>query len=590
MSDTIGIFVAWPYANGDLHLGHVAGAYLPADVFARYHRLKGNRVLMVSGSDTHGTPITVQAKEEGVTPRAVFERYHHQFLKGWQGLGITFDLYTHTDTENHHAIAQSIFRKLYEQEDLYVATEKQLYDEQAGQFLADRYVEGTCPYCGFENARGDQCDNCGRTLDAPELKNPRSRLSGTTPVIRESEHFFINLPAYAEELRQYIEAQEHWRPTVRNFVLAWLKEGLKPRSMTRDLGWGIPSPVEGWEQKVMYVWFEAVIGYLSGSIEWAKNQGTPEAWEKWWKDKEARTYYFIGKDNTPFHTVLWVTELLGYDRELNIPYDVPANEFLNLEGQQFSKSRRWAIWLPDFLERYDPDPLRYYLTAIAPETKDADFTWDGFVTRNNSELIAAWGNLANRVLSFAHKRYDGKVPVPQALDKRDKELLQTIEQGFESVGALYEQVRLRDALKEAMSLAREVNRYLDEKAPWKAIKEDPGAAGTSVYVALRAIDSLKIILAPVLPHTSQQLHEFFGYQEPLFGQQREVHYEEATRGHDAVIYEPTEAEQGSKNRWKLSTLQPGTPIQPPTPLFKILDEAIIEEEVQRLGTDDIVIR
>ncbi len=589
MTEHIGIFVAWPYANGDLHLGHVAGAYLPPDVFARYHRLKGNRVLMVSGSDSHGTPITVKAQEEGTAPRAVFDRYHQQFLKNWLKLGITFDLFTHTDTENHYAVAQDIFRKLYEQEDLYLAKEQQLYDEEARQFLADRYVEGTCPYCGFERARGDQCDNCGRALDAIQLKNPRSQLSGTTPVVRESEHFFLDLPAYEERLKEYIGAQTHWRPTVRNFVLAWLADGLTQRSMTRDIEWGIPAPVEGWEHKVMYVWFEAVIGYLSASIEWAKNQGTPDLWQQWWKNPAARSYYFIGKDNTPFHTVLWGTELMAYDPELNLPYDVPANEFLNLEGQKFSTSRRWAIWLPDFLERYDPDPLRYYLTAIAPETKDADFTWEGFVTRNNSELVAAWGNLVNRVLSFAHRRYGGRVPEPQELDARDHELLNLIAAGFDTVGTLYEQVRLRDALKEAMALAREVNRYLDEKEPWKVYKQDAAAAGTSIFVAMRAIDSLKLLLAPVLPHTSQQVHEFFGYTEPLFGTQGVEHYEEETRGHDGVVYHPT-PQEAEVNRWVPSELQPGTPFQQPTPLFKLLDPEIAESERALLGTEAVPIR
>lgn len=590
MSEAIGVFVAWPYANGDAHLGHVAGAYLPPDIFARYHRLKGNRVLMVSGSDSHGTPLTVKAKEEGRRPRAVFERYHQQFLKNWQGLGITFDLFTHTDTENHHEVSQRIFRKLYEQEDLYLMKEKQLYDEEVGQFLADRYVEGTCPYCADERARGDQCDKCGRTLDAIELVNPRSKLSGSTPVVRESEHFFLDLPAYTERLQAYVDAQEHWRPTVRNFVQAWLKDGLQPRAMTRDIDWGVPVPVAGWEHKVMYVWFEAVIGYFSASIEWSKNQGTPLAWQAWWKDSQARGYYFIGKDNTPFHTVIWGTQLMAFDPDLNLPYDVPANEFLNLEGQKFSTSRRWAIWLPDFLAKYDPDALRYYLTAVAPETKDADFTWEGFVMRNNNELVATWGNLVNRVLGFAYKRYNGQVPEPQELDERDLELLETINQGFESVGALYEQVKLRDAAKEAMALAREVNRYLDEKAPWKVYKSSKAAAGTSIFVAMRAIDSLKLLLAPVLPYTSQRVHEFFGYTEPLFGQQKIVTYQEETRSHDALIYEPTASEQRHINRWQPSLLSAGRSFQKAKPLFKKLEPELIEQERALLGTEAIAIR
>lgn len=578
MDETIAVFVAWPYVSGLLHLGHVAGAYLPADTFARYHRLRGHRVLMLSGSDTHGTPITVQAAREGVPPRELFQGYHRRLLGDWQALGISYDLYTHTDTENHHAVAQAIFRRLYEQGDLFLGRETLLYDEQAGRFLADRYVTGTCPYCGYPDARGDQCDHCGRTLDAVELKQPRSALTGTTPVPRESEHFFINLPAFEARLSRYIEAQTHWRPTVRNFVLAWIRDGLKPRSMSRDLSWGIPVPVEGYEEKVMYVWFEAVIGYLSAAIEWAQRQGTPDAWEQWWKHPAARSYYFIGKDNTPFHTVLWGSELMAYDPALNLPYDVPANEYLNLEGEQFSRSRRTAIWVTDFLHQYDADALRYYLTAIAPESKDADFTWEGFVTRNNSELVAAWGNLVNRVLGFAYKRFEGRVPTPGPLDEADEALLTTIAGGFERVGALYAQVKLRDAMREAMALAREVNVYLDRKEPWKRFRTDPQAAGTSIYVAMRAIDSLKLLLAPVLPHSSQRVHDFFGYEEPLFGTMREVTYEEATRSHDALIYEPSAAERAGTDRWKPSTLAAGTPFLSPSPLYKLLDPALVEAE------------
>ncbi|MCA9981828.1 MAG: methionine--tRNA ligase, partial [Anaerolineales bacterium] len=537
MSDTIAIFVAWPYANGDSHLGHIAGAYLPADIFARYHRLRGNRVLMVSGSDTHGTPITVRAKQAGISPREIYEHYHDRFLGDWQQLGITFDLFTHTDTANHHTIAQQIFRRLYDEEVMFLGMEKQLYDREAGQFLADRYVEGTCPHCGYAGARGDQCDHCGRTLDAVELIDPRSKLTGSRPEIRETEQFFIDLPAYEAELTDYVEGNEHWRPTVRNFVLGWLREGLQPRAMSRDISWGIPLPIEGYEEKVMYVWFEAVIGYISAAVEWAKNRGTPDEWEAWWKNPDARSYYFIGKDNTPFHTVLWGTELLGYDRSLNLPYDVPANEYLNLEGEKFSTSRNYAVWLPDFLERYDPDPLRYYLTAIAPETKDADFKWEEFVLRNNSELVAAWGNLVNRVLGFAYKRYDGIVPTPGDLDDADQALLSQIEQGFARVGELYERVRLRDALREALALVREVNGYLERKSPWKVFKSDPAAAGTTIFVAMRAIDSLKLMLAPVLPHSSQQIHDFFSYEGALFGTLQRRTVDEDGRPHDVVEYQ-----------------------------------------------------
>lgn len=582
MSDTIAIFVAWPYANGDSHLGHIAGAYLPADIFARYHRLRGNRVLMVSGSDTHGTPITVRAKQAGISPREIYEHYHDRFLGDWQQLGITFDLFTHTDTANHHTIAQQIFRRLYDEEVMFLGMEKQLYDREAGQFLADRYVEGTCPHCGYAGARGDQCDHCGRTLDAVELIDPRSKLTGSRPEIRETEQFFIDLPAYEAELTDYVEGNEHWRPTVRNFVLGWLREGLQPRAMSRDISWGIPLPIEGYEEKVMYVWFEAVIGYISAAVEWAKNRGTPDEWEAWWKNPDARSYYFIGKDNTPFHTVLWGTELLGYDRSLNLPYDVPANEYLNLEGEKFSTSRNYAVWLPDFLERYDPDPLRYYLTAIAPETKDADFKWEEFVLRNNSELVAAWGNLVNRVLGFAYKRYDGIVPTPGDLDDADQALLSQIEQGFARVGELYERVRLRDALREVLALVREVNGYLERKSPWKVFKSDPAAAGTTIFVAMRAIDSLKLMLAPVLPHSSQQIHDFFSYEGALFGTLQRRTVDEDGRPHAVVEYQTLAAERDGIDRWRPSELAPGTPFAQPEPLYKLFDESVVEQEKANL--------
>lgn len=580
MSDTIGIFVAWPYANGDLHLGHVAGAYLPPDIFARYHRLRGNQVLMVSGSDSHGTPITLKADELGVSPREVFERYHRRFLENWQNLGVSFDLFTHTDTENHVAVAQDIFRTAYDDGAIYVDQDEQLYCENDQMFLPDRYVEGTCPHCGYPNARGDQCDNCGRTLDAIELGDPRCKLCGETPVVRETEHFYFDLPAFEDRLIEYIDRQDHWRPNVQNFVRNYLKEGLKARAVSRDIEWGVPIPVDGYEDKVMYVWFEAVIGYLSASIEWARNRGTPDAWKQWWYD-DARAYYFIGKDNIPFHAIIWPAELLAYDADLNLPYDIPANEFLNLEGQKLSTSRNWAIWLPEFLDRYDPDPLRYYLTAVAPQTRDSDFTWRGFVERNNNELVAAWGNLVNRVLGLAYKRFDGRVPEPGAYDERDRALLEQLDAGFDTVGSLYESADFKGALRETMALAREANKYLDDKAPWFQINDDRQAAATTIYVALSAIDSLKILFAPVLPFTSEQVHRYLGYDGVLFGELHVETYAESRREHEAVAYRPLPTE-GSVDRWKPSELAPGQTLQRPDVLFEKLEESVADEELQRL--------
>ena len=579
MPETIGVFVAWPYANGDLHLGHVAGVYIPADTFARYHRLRGNRVLMVSGSDAHGTPITVAAEREGVTPEDIFRRYHRRFLETYQQLGISFDLFTHTHTANHFRVAQDIFRTLHEKGYIFTQTQIQLYCEYDRRFLPDRYVEGTCPYCGYPNARGDQCDNCGRTLDAIDLIDPRCRLCGQRPIPRETEHCFFDLPAFTDRLLAYLERQTHWRPNVQHFVRNFIQDGLKPRPVSRDLEWGIPLPIPGYEHKVMYVWFEAVIGYLSASIEWSLAEGQPEVWQVWWRDPRARGYYFIGKDNIPFHAIIWPAELMGYDESLNLPYDIPANEFLNLEGQQFSTSRNWAIWVPDFLSRYAPDPLRDYLTSIAPETRDSEFTWQGFVERNNNELLATWGNLVHRILTFVQARFEGRVPEPGALDGRDHLLLDQIAAGFQRIGNLYARVELKAAQREAMALAREVNRYLDEKAPWFQIREDRAAAATTLFVALRAIDSLKLLLAPILPFTSEQLHRLLGYGDRLFG---DIVIEPGpeTGGHEVLRYRP--AASVGRDRWAPSELEAGRPLPPPQPLYQKLEESVIEDERQRL--------
>ena len=588
MTETIHVSVAWPYANGDMHVGHLAGAYLPADIFARYHRLKGNRVLMVSGSDSHGTPITIEADKRGITPRELFEHYHHRFLETQKNIGISYDLFTHTDTENHHRIAQDIFLRLHEKEYLYQEIQKQLYSEEAGRFLPDRYVEGTCPICGYEEARGDQCDNCGNLLDALELINPRSKTDNSRPVVRETEHFFMDLPAFTDQLLEYLaQHADHWRPNVINFARNFIEGGLKGRAVTRDVSWGIPVPLDGWETKRIYVWFEAVMGYFTASVEWAQNTEQPEAWKEWWYNPEAKIYNFIGKDNIPFHTVFWQSELLGvgsiYDepqnRPLNLPYDVPSNEFMNIEGAQFSKSRDWAIWLPDLLERYDPDAIRFYITAAMPESRDSDFSWSDFVRRNNGELVAAWGNLANRVLSFTYKHWEGRVPDPGELREIDRDLLKQIDAGFDRIGSLLEEVKIRAALQETLALAREVNGYLD-RAPWfGVIEEDRQAAATTVYTALRAIDSLKILFAPFLPFSSEQLHESLGYTEPIFGEQKIATYEEAERSHEALIYDASSA----KGRWAPSDLEPGRRFRKPKPLYRKLDDSLIDEERERLG-------
>lgn len=578
MAQTILVCVAWPYANGRVHVGHIAGAYLPPDIFARYHRMQGSRVLHVTGSDTHGTPITIRAEEEGVPPAEIVTRYHADQVEVFQKLGISFDLYTHTDTQNHWAVTTDMFLTLLDHGYIYRDSQMALYCPQCDKWLPDRYVEGVCPHCYAEGARGDQCDTCGRTLDAIELTSPRCRLCGTTPEIHQTEHFFLDLGKANEALLEWMrEGKAHWRPNVYNFTMQALESGeLRGRPITRDIAWGIPVPVEGFEDKRIYVWFDAVIGYLSGSKEWAALTGDPESWRAWWQDPDARSYYFIGKDNITFHSIIWPAMLLGYGG-LNLPYDVPANEYLNVEGRKLSKSRRWMIEALDLLARYDPDPLRYYLTINAPEAKDVNFTWEDFVRRNNDELVATWGNLANRMLSFAHKNFQ-QVPAPGELDRADRDLLGQIEQGFDIVGSLIAGCKFKAALGEAMALAHEANRYLDEKAPWFQIKTDRQAAATTVFVILRAIDSLKTLFTPFLPFTSQRLHEYLGYDGSIVGTVRTETVGQEADAHLVIRYDAGEL----AGRWAPSDLPAGQTLRRPAPLFRKLEEEVIEQETERM--------
>ncbi|RLC65750.1 MAG: methionine--tRNA ligase [Chloroflexi bacterium] len=593
MAEHILVAIAWPYASAKIHAGNVTGSHLPGDICARYHRLVGDNVLMVSGSDSHGTPITVVADKEGKSPRQVFEHFHSGFLELFQRLGISYDLFTHTDTENHHRVSQDFFLALLEKGYLYKEVQQQMYSVSQERFLPDRYVEGTCPVCGYEAARGDQCDQCNTLLDPKDLINPRSKMDGSTPVIRETEHFFLDLPKLAHEgLVEWLEQdKDHWRPNVINFARHYVGEELQGRPITRDLEWGIPVPLSEWEGKCLYVWFEAVIGYFSASVEWARNRGKPEAWKDWWYNRAARTLYFIGKDNIPFHAVIWPAELLGVERlyeddpskRLNLPYDVPANEFMNLEGRKISGSRNWAVWMDEALDRYDPDALRYYLTVAMPVTRDTDWLWDEFVRRNNDELVATWGNLVNRALTFAYKRFEGRVPTPGPLQDVDFRLLDQIEAGFEPIGQLIASCRFRAALGEVMALAREANRYLEEKGPWFQIKEDREAAGTTIYAALKAIDSLKTLFAPFLPFSSERLHRYLGYERPMFGRLYTTTFEEeGGRVHEALCYDDGDA----AGEWTPSRLPAGQALQPPEPLFKKLDQAVIEEELARLGVTE----
>jgi len=555
MGERIFIGVAWPYADGPLHLGHIAGAYLPPDIFARYHRTKGNEVLMVSGSDQHGTPITIKAEQEGKKPSQIVAQYHQQFLDSWRELGISFDLFTTTGTVNHAEVAQNIFLTLLDKGYIYKASVAQAFCPHCQRFLPDRYVEGTCPYCNFIGARGDQCDECGKPLNAAELIDPHCRICGTPPQFKDSEHFFLRLSNFRDQLLAWVRQQTHWRENILNFTLRYLEGGLKDRAITRDIEWGIPVPLDDFKGKCLYVWFEAVIGYLSASKEWAKSTGDDEKWRSFWQG-EVKSYYFIGKDNIVFHTIIWPAMLMGYDG-LNLPYDVPANQFLTIEGKRLSTSRGWAVWLPDYLSRYDPDPLRYLLSINMPETGDTDFSWREFFRRNNDELVATYGNLVHRVLTFVYRSFDGCVPAPGEFDSHSQALLNKAKDTLNMMDELLYWCHFKEAIRLAMSLAQETNRYLDEKSPWKIIKQDRQASATALYVATSVLCCLRTALYPFLPFSSQKLHEFLGFKGNI--------------------------EDGG---WQLHLPSPGQRLLPPEPLFSKLDEGLVEEETKRLGLPD----
>ena len=503
------VAVAWPYASGSLHLGHLGGAYLPADIFARYHRLVGNQVLMVSGSDANGTPITVKADEMGITPREVVERYHPEICGYWDSLGISFDLFTTTMTENHHAVTQAFFLRLLEKGYLVKKTTTQLYDPEAERFLPDRYVEGTCPHCGYEEARGDQCDNCGRTLDVTDLIDPRSKLSGATPVPRETEHYFLDLPAFAGDLREWIESQTTWRKHVKNWALGMI-EDMPARAITRDIEWGVEVPVDDLGPgKRIYVWFDAVIGYLSASIEWSQKTGDPEAWKLWWEDPEALSYYFVGKDNIPFHTVIWPAMLMGHGG-LNLPTDVPANQYITFKGAKASKSMGVGRSIGWYAERLQPDAIRYAIAAVLPEQNDTDLSDEEILRRVNEELVSTWGNLVNRVLSMSAANFEGRVPEPGEITDADQAILDLGPATLEKTAGHIEKVELRAGLRAAMEGAGEVNAYLNATAPWKVVKVDKDRAGTILWTAIQAISALRVALTPYLPFSAETIGEMLG--------------------------------------------------------------------------------
>ena len=494
---------ALPYANGPVHIGHLAGVYVPADIYARYLRLKGEEVMFIGGSDEHGVPITIKAKKEGVTPQDIVDRYHNIIKDSFEELGISFDIYGRTTSKTHHKTASDFFRTLYDKGEFVEKTSMQLYDEEAGEFLADRYVTGTCPHCGKEGAYGDQCEACGTSLSPTELLNPKSALSGSTPVLKETSHWYLPLDKWEPVLKKWIlEEHKEWRPNVYGQCKSWLDMGLQPRAVSRDLKWGIPVPVEGAEGKVLYVWFDAPIGYISNTID-----ATPE-WEKWWKDPDTRMIHFIGKDNIVFHCIVFPSMLMAHG-EFNLPDNVPANEFLNLEDDKISTSRNWAVWLHEYLRELPgkQDVLRYVLTANAPEAKDNNFTWKDFQARNNNELVAILGNFVNRATVLVHKYYGGMIPAAGDFNDFDRQTIEEVKASVKALSDNLDHFKFREALKDAMNIARIGNKYLADTEPWKIIKTDPVRTATILNLAIQICANLSVVFEPFTPFMAAKLAE-----------------------------------------------------------------------------------
>lgn len=552
MKKKIYIGVAWPYANGSLHLGHIAGCYLPADIFARYNRMKGNDVLMVSGSDEHGTPITITAEKEKTTPQTIVDRYNREHTENMKQLGISFDLFTRTTTDNHEKVVQDIFLTLYKKKYVYKKSVEAFYCKNCNRFLPDRYIEGICPFCKNEKARGDQCDECGKVLDPQELQNVKCKICGNTPEIKTSDHLFLALSKFESKLLNWMKDKKHWKSSVLRFTQNWLKEGLHDRAITRDISWGINVPVEGFEDKRIYVWFDAVIGYLAASKEWSQIKGEPNKWEGWWKNHDVKHYYFLAKDNIPFHSLIWPSMLMGYDETLNLPYDIPANEYLRLQGEQFSKSRGLAIWVPDILEKFDVDAVRYYLSINMPENKDTNWIWNDFVTKNNDELVGTYGNFIHRIVIFTQKNF-GEIPPQGTVDELDKKALRKIEEASNEISAAIEKCNFKKGLRAAMNLAQFGNFYFDQKQPWSLIKTDKEGCGTVLHICLKIVNALAVFMAPYLPFSSNKIWNILGHENSIHDGKWESAFEE---------------------------LKVGIKLEKPKPLFKILSlqELMVEAD------------
>ena len=596
--------VAWPYANGPRHIGHVAGFGVPSDVFSRYMRMAGHDVLMVSGTDEHGTPILVAADEEGLSARELADRNNRLIVEDLVALGLSYDLFTRTTAGNHYHVVQDMFTTVRDNGYMVQQVTRSAISPSTGRTLPDRYIEGTCPICGADGARGDQCDTCGNQLDPTDLISPRSRINGETPEFVETTHWFLDLPALAQALGAWLDEREAsgtWRPNVIKFSQNLLGD-IRPRAMTRDIDWGIPVP--GWEDqptKRLYVWFDAVIGYLSASVEWARRSGDPEAWRAWWNDPQALSYYFMGKDNIVFHSQIWPAELLGYNGQgaaggepgrlgvLNLPTEVVSSEFLTMEGKKFSSSHGIVIYVRDFLERYQADALRYFICAAGPETADADFTWAEFVRRTNGELVAGWGNLVNRTASMIHKRF-GQIPEPAELEDIDRALLDAVEAGFASVGELIAQHRQKAALGEAMRLVGEANKYVADTQPFKLKGEDPATQArlaTVLHTLAQAVTDLNLMLSPFLPHAANDVDRVLGGSGRIAPMPRieEVdeldpdHLPEAFDGRSG--YPIITGDYQDAPTWGRHPVTVGTPVAKPAPVFTKLDESIVEAELAR---------
>ena len=546
------VCVAWPYVNGSPHLGHIAGMSIPADIFARYHRLIGNKVAMVSGSDMHGTPVTLLANDLGVTPEEISLKYHKIWSKSLLDMNFQYDLYTNTHTENHMKIVQDIFKVLLEKNLLEIREQLMPYSITENIFLSDRLVEGECPCGNNDKARGDQCEVCGRTLDPADLKNIRSKRDGSIPEFRKTSHYFLKLSEMQKEIKEWIENKDGWRQNVKNQSLSFINEGLKDRAITRDLSWGVDIPVKGWEDKKIYVWFEAVLGYLSASIELFSKTNNTDEWKDFWENKDSESYYFQGKDNIPFHTIILPAILIGIGGK-NLPTDVVANEYLNFSGKEFSKSKNWAVWLPDFLEKYSPDSLRYYLTSIMPETSDSDFTWEGYVSSNNNELVANLGNFVHRILTMSHKNFEGKIPFFDQNKDSTKIIIDKCKKGILEVGESISNRKFREALNNLMNLARFGNQFLDKNEPWKKIKDNKDEAGEILGQSIIIISAISSMLEPFLPGSAIKL------QEIMFNKKI--------------------------NNWSLVLPVPGTEFQKPDPLFEKLDEEEVLKENEIISNE-----